>query len=330
LAEKTIVVSEVDPLDLFGVNDVKLKQIETQFPELKLVVRGGRIKVLGKEKEIGTFKRKLQLLIKHLLKYNELTSGQIERILNDENREMENQLDQKDQVLVYGNQGILVKARTLNQRKLVQSLEKNDMVFALGPAGTGKTYTAVAMAARALKEKQVRRIILTRPAVEAGENLGFLPGDLKEKLDPFLQPLYDALNDMFPAERLKDYMENGIVQIAPLAFMRGRTLDHAFVILDEAQNATKSQFKMFLTRMGKHAKFCINGDVSQIDLPRNQPSGLLQAISILQSTKGIDFVHFDSGDVIRHTLVKEIIHAYDMDEKNQQLTNSGHGSNKKD
>lgn len=330
MAEKNIVVSEVDPVELFGVNDHKLKKIKSNFPQLNFVVRGGSIKVSGEQNEIDRFENNLQLLIKHLLKFKELTDGQMDRLLHDENSEMKGQLEQKDEVLVYGNKGILVKARTLNQRKLVQSLRKYDMVFALGPAGTGKTYTAVAMAARALKEKQVRKIILTRPAVEAGENLGFLPGDLKEKLDPFLQPLYDALNDMFPAERLRDYMENGIVQIAPLAFMRGRTLDHAFVILDEAQNATKSQFKMFLTRMGKHAKFCINGDISQIDLPKNQPSGLLQAIAILKHTKGVDFVNFDANDVIRHPLVKEIIHAYDMDEKNQQLRSEKNATHRKD
>src|SRR5690606_9023685 len=222
-----------------------------------------------------------------------------------------------DEVLVYGNNGILVKAKTVNQRKLVKSVDQNDMVFAIGPAGTGKTYTAVALAARALKNKEVRRIILTRPAVEAGENLGFLPGDLKEKLDPFLQPLYDALHDMFPAEKLKEYIENGIVQIAPLAFMRGRTLDNAFVILDEAQNATRSQFKMFLTRMGKSAKFMITGDASQIDLPKTQPSGLMQATEILKNVKGIGFIHFDGRDVIRHQLVKRIIEAYHMEESNQ-------------
>tara|TARA_R110002096_G_scaffold238027_10_gene429412 strand:- start:282 stop:1355 length:1074 start_codon:yes stop_codon:yes gene_type:complete len=320
LAEETIVISEVNPVELFGANEIKLKQIRSQFPDLSLIARGNEVKVIGDSASIDTFRVKLQLLIKHLLKFKELTQSNIERLLYDENKEMENQLSQKDEVLVFGNSGILVKARTLNQRKLVKNIQENDMVFALGPAGTGKTYTAVAMAAKALKEKQVRKIILTRPAVEAGENLGFLPGDLKEKLDPFLQPLYDALNDMFPAEKLREYMENGIVQIAPLAFMRGRTLDNAFVILDEAQNATKSQFKMFLTRMGKHAKFCITGDASQIDLPKNQPSGLAQAIHILKDTKGIGFVHFDAKDVIRHELVKKIILAYEMDEKNQDLS----------
>ena len=319
MIEKIFEIQEVSPVDLFGVNDSKLKIIRDQFPALKLVSRGENIKAIGSQKDIDAFEKKLRLLIQHLLKFKQLTESNIERLLHDEHKELETQLSEKDEVLVFGNSGILVKARTVNQRKLVKSILKNDMVFALGPAGTGKTYTAVAMAAKALKEKVVRRIILTRPAVEAGENLGFLPGDLKDKLDPFLQPLYDALNDMFPAEKLKDYLETGIVQIAPLAYMRGRTLDHAFVILDEAQNATKSQFKMFLTRMGKQAKFCITGDASQIDLPRNQPSGLIQATQILKDTKGIDFIHFNGKDVVRHELVKRIIEAYDMTDKNQEL-----------
>lgn len=319
MTEKTIEISEVDPVELFGINDKKLKTIRPHFPELKIISRGRKIKLIGEEFQIARFEDKLVLLIKHLQKFKELSETNIDMLLVDESKELEKQLDSKDEILVFGNHGNLIKARTVNQRKLVKAIEKNDMVFALGPAGTGKTYTAVAMAARALKNKEVRRIVLTRPAVEAGENLGFLPGDLKEKLDPFLQPLYDALNDMFPAEKLRDYIENGIVQIAPLAYMRGRTLDHAFVILDEAQNATKSQFKMFLTRMGKNAKFCITGDASQIDLPRNQSSGLLQAMQILAKTKGIGFVHFDGKDVVRHILVKRIIEAYDMVEKNQEL-----------
>lgn len=319
MTEKTIEIFEVDPVELFGINDKKLKTIRPHFPELKIISRGRKIKLIGEEQDISRFEGKLELLQKHLLKFKELSENNIDMLLLDESKELEKQLDSKDQILVFGNHGNLIRARTVNQRKLVKAIEQNDMVFALGPAGTGKTYTAVAMAARALKNKEVRRIVLTRPAVEAGENLGFLPGDLKEKLDPFLQPLYDALNDMFPVEKLRDYMENGIVQIAPLAYMRGRTLDHAFVILDEAQNATKSQFKMFLTRMGKHAKFCITGDASQIDLPRNQPSGLPQAMQILSKTKGIGFVHFDGKDVVRHILVKRIIEAYDMVEKNQEL-----------
>jgi len=318
LTEKIIEISEVDPLELFGINDAKLKNIRLHFPELKIVSRGRKIKLIGEELQIERFEKKLQLLFKHLVKFNELSEVNIDMLLADESKELEKQLHGKDEILVFGNHGNLIKARTVNQRKLVKSIEENDMVFALGPAGTGKTYTAVAMAARALKNKEVRKIILTRPAVEAGENLGFLPGDLKEKLDPFLQPLYDALNDMFPVEKLKGYLENGVIQIAPLAYMRGRTLDHAFVILDEAQNATRSQFKMFLTRMGKNAKFCITGDASQVDLPRNQPSGLIQVMKLLDGTKGIGFVQFDGKDVVRHVLVRRIIEAYDKMDKNQE------------
>lgn len=319
MTEKSIEITSVNPVELFGINEIKLNQIKKSFPTLKIVARGDQLKAIGSEKEIVKFEEKLQLLIEHLLKYKQLNENHIEQILGEDAQVVSSQLKEEDQILVHGNHGLLIKARTVNQRKLVKSIQRNDMVFALGPAGTGKTYTAVAMAARALKNKEVRRIILTRPAVEAGENLGFLPGDLKEKLDPFLQPLYDALYDMFPAERLNDYLENGVVQIAPLAYMRGRTLDNAFVILDEAQNATRSQFKMFLTRMGKHAKFCITGDASQVDLPKNQPSGLLQATEILSKTKGIDFIHFDGKDVIRHALVKKIITAYEMVEKNNEL-----------
>lgn len=320
MSEKTIEISKVDPVELFGVNDKNLKLIRGRFPHLKLVSRGGRIKAIGEEVDIDKFEVKFNLLIQHLHKFKELSENNIERLLEDKSEELKDLKDQmngKDEVLFFGNNGLLIKARTFNQRKLVKSIEKHDMVFALGPAGTGKTYTAVALAAKALKSKEVRKIILCRPAVEAGESLGFLPGDVKEKLDPYLQPLYDALHDMFPAEKLNEYVENGVVQIAPLAYMRGRTLDNAFVILDEAQNASRSQFKMFLTRMGKNAKFCVTGDASQIDLPRNTPSGLIQAMQILKNTKGIDFIHFDGRDVIRHPLVKKIIDAYDMIEKNK-------------
>jgi len=319
LSEKTIEIAEVNPVELFGVNDDKLKRLRSEFPKLKLISRGRMIKAIGEEEQIRVFEDKLQLIIQYILKYKQLNEGNLDRLLSKDTQPIQEQMTQKDEILVHGSNGIIVKARTVNQRRLVNVMGKNDLVFALGPAGTGKTYTAVALAARALKNKEVRKIILTRPAVEAGENLGFLPGDLKEKLDPYLQPLYDALNDMFPVEKLKDYLENGVVQIAPLAFMRGRTLDHAFVILDEAQNATTSQFKMFLTRMGRNAKFCITGDASQIDLPKNQPSGLIQAVKILSNTKGIDFVHFDSKDVIRHELVKKIIEAYSMSTKNEEI-----------
>ncbi|HRN42260.1 MAG TPA: PhoH family protein [Vicingus sp.] len=308
--EKIIEISGVNPVELFGVNEVKLSLIKTYFPKLKVVSRGDTLKAIGDDEEIKLFESKIALLIAHLLKYKQLTENNIERLM-DESASGESQtLKHDDDILVFGNAGLIVKPKTANQRKLVKESEKNDLVFAVGPAGTGKSYTAVALAVRALKNKEVRRIILTRPAVEAGEHLGFLPGDLKEKLDPYLQPLYDALRDMIPAEKLKEMLEDGTIQIAPLAFMRGRTLDRAFVILDEAQNATKSQFKMFLTRMGKSAKFIINGDETQVDLPRNQQSGLTQAISLLNNVKGISIVRFDEKDVIRHDLVKKIIIAY--------------------
>ncbi|MBL1233212.1 MAG: PhoH family protein [Flavobacteriales bacterium] len=314
--ETTIDISEINPVDLYGINDAKLTTIKKFFPRIKIIARGNELKAIGEDNELSAFKQKIALLIAHLLKYKQLTENNIERLMNEDGTlENSETLRNEADVLVYGNSGLIVKAKTANQRKLVEEIDKNDMVFAVGPAGTGKSYTAVALAVRALKNKEVRRIILTRPAVEAGENLGFLPGDLKEKLDPYLQPLYDALRDMIPSEKLNEMMDGGIIQIAPLAFMRGRTLDKAFVILDEAQNATQSQFKMFLTRMGKSAKFIINGDPTQIDLPKNQPSGLMQSLSVLKGIKGISFVQFDENDVIRHQLVKEIIMAYSNSEK---------------
>ncbi|MDT8412869.1 MAG: PhoH family protein [Vicingaceae bacterium] len=314
--ETTIDISEINPVDLYGVNDAKLTTIKKFFPRIKIIARGNELKAIGEDNELSAFKQKIALLIAHLLKYKQLTENNIERLMSEDGTlENSETLRNEADVLVYGNSGLIVKAKTANQRKLVEEIDKNDMVFAVGPAGTGKSYTAVALAVRALKNKEVRRIILTRPAVEAGENLGFLPGDLKEKLDPYLQPLYDALRDMIPSEKLNEMMDSGIIQIAPLAFMRGRTLDKAFVILDEAQNATQSQFKMFLTRMGKSAKFIINGDPTQIDLPKNQPSGLMQSLSVLKGINGISFVQFDENDVIRHQLVKEIIMAYNKSEK---------------
>lgn len=314
MTEKTIEINTVDPVELFGVSDKKLNLLRDKFPNVKLIARGSNLKIIGESKIIVTFEEKLNILINHLQKFKQLTKENIEVLLLEDEEELKRQFAQKDEVLVFGNHGKIVKPRTVNQRKLVEAFDKNDLVFALGPAGTGKTYTAVALAARALKNKEVKRIILTRPAVEAGENLGFLPGDLKEKLDPFLQPLYDALNDMFPAEKMREFLENNVVQIAPLAFMRGRTLDNAFVILDEAQNATISQLKMFLTRMGKHAKFCITGDASQVDLPKNQSSGLQYSVNILDKTKGIGVIQFNEQDVIRHQLVKKIISAYKKNE----------------
>lgn len=307
MQEKTIEIAGISPMDLFGVNDQKLKLIRTYFPKLKLVSRGNKIKVIGEADIIEMFEKKLELLISHILKYNALTENNIETLMLDETESIPFQ--NYGDTIVHGNGGVLIKARTANQRKLVKAVLENDMVFAVGPAGTGKTYTSVAMAVRALKNKEVKRIVLTRPAVEAGENLGFLPGDLKEKLDPYLQPLYDGLRDMIPAEKLIEYVETGVIEIAPLAFMRGRTLDKAFVILDEAQNTTVNQMKMFLTRMGRNAKFIITGDHTQIDLPKNQKSGLIMAVNNLKDVDGIEVVELTANDVIRHKLVKKIIKA---------------------
>lgn len=313
MQEKTIEINEVNPLELFGTKNAKFNAIKKHFPKLKIMARGNVLKVSGEPNEIKAFEEKLELFIKHLTKYNSLTINNIDNIILHSEEDVFNKSTEKN-VIVYGNSGNKIFARTPNQQKIVDECDKNDMVFAIGPAGTGKTYTAVALAVRALKNKEVKRIILTRPAVEAGENLGFLPGDLKEKLDPYLQPLYDALRDMIPAEKLEYYFENGIIQIAPLAFMRGRTLDKAFVILDEAQNATIPQIKMFLTRMGEQAKFIITGDASQIDLPRNQKSGLILALDILDGIDDISIVRLDGRDVIRHRIVKSIIKAFEKSE----------------
>ena len=310
MSEVIIPIDTFNPVEFFGVNDANLEVIRKSFPELKLVARGNEIKVIGDEKNIHIFSEKINRLIQHYQKFGSLTPDNVEHFLADKNgRDSTTQVPTGD-VLVFGQNGIMVRAKTPNQKKLVESSEKNDVIFAIGPAGTGKTYTAVALAVRALKNREIKRIVLTRPAVEAGENLGFLPGDLKEKIDPYLRPLYDALFDMIQGEKVKSYIESGVIEVAPLAFMRGRTLDNAFVILDEAQNATENQLKMFLTRMGPSAKFIVTGDVTQIDLPRNQPSGLVQAIKILSNIKGIDFIYLDTQDVVRHRLVKEIIDAY--------------------
>ncbi len=310
MSEVIIPIDTFNPVEFFGVNDSNLEVIRRNFPELKLVARGNEIKVIGDEKNIHIFSEKINRLIQHYQKFGSLTPDNVEHFLADRNGHENAPQPPAGEVLVFGQNGIMVRARTPNQKKLVESTEKNDVVFAIGPAGTGKTYTAVALAVRALKNREIKRIILTRPAVEAGENLGFLPGDLKEKIDPYLRPLYDALFDMIQGEKVKSYIESGVIEVAPLAFMRGRTLDNAFVILDEAQNATENQLKMFLTRMGPSAKFIVTGDVTQIDLPRNQPSGLVQAIKILSNIKGVDFIYLDTQDVVRHRLVKEIIDAY--------------------
>jgi phosphate starvation-inducible PhoH-like protein len=314
LTEIIIELGPINPIDIYGVNDTRLRKLENKFPTIKLVARGNILKAMGSDDALKMLQDLFAKLLQHHNKYNKITDDDFTYLAEVENETTSTELNSEtNSVIVFGNSGLVVKARTPNQQKLVESVKENDMIFALGPAGTGKTYTAVALAVKALKEKEVKKIILTRPAVEAGENLGFLPGDLKEKLDPYIQPLYDALRDMIPAEKLATFMESGVIQIAPLAFMRGRTLDNAFVILDEAQNATQSQMKMFLTRMGKTAKFIITGDATQIDLPHKQPSGLLQAMRILHGIKGIDFITFDISDVIRHRLVKQIIIAYEKE-----------------
>ncbi len=311
--EKLITLDTTLMLGVYGNNEVNLDLLSHIFPKIKLTARGDVLKIVGEESELEHFITRFQALVDHYEKYNQLSETDILNIISTDNATF-HLLDKGDgnqEVIVYGRDGRVIKAITPNQKKMVATAQKNDMIFAIGPAGTGKTYTAVALAVQALKSKQIRRIILTRPAVEAGENLGFLPGDLKDKLDPYLQPLYDALWDMMPMQKLLSYVEEKTIEIAPLAFMRGRTLDNAFVILDEAQNATESQIKMFLTRMGKNAKFFITGDVSQIDLPRHQKSGLVQATKILKGIKGIDFVYMDTSDVVRHRLVTKIIQRYD-------------------
>ena len=308
MSEKKITLSNIELVKLFGTNNNKLDKIKSLFPQLKIISRGENLKLIGSIAQIKYFEQKLTAFIKHINQYNSLTISQIERLVEGDESEI---LKTKDDIILHGQKGKIIKARTVNQRKMVSEIAKNDMMFAIGPAGTGKTYTAVALAVKALKDKVVKRIILTRPAVEAGENLGFLPGDLKEKLDPYMQPIYDALFDMLPIDKLNDYVENGIIQIAPLAFMRGRTLDKAFVILDEGQNTTEQQMKMFLTRMGKSAKFIITGDETQIDLPKNQKSGLVHAKNTLKNIKEISIIILDGKDVIRHKLVKQIINAYE-------------------
>ena len=311
MAEKTITLTGIDPIEIYGSRNSKLDLIKSYYPKLKIIARGGVVKVLGEEVVIEQFETKLKVLIEHFNKYNRLTESNIDRLIMEDHNLV---LELDDDVIVHGTHGKMVKARTANQRKFVDLAQSNDMVFAIGPAGTGKTYTAVALAVRALKNKEVKRIILTRPAVEAGENLGFLPGDMKDKLDPYMQPLYDALNDMIPIEKLKAFIEERVIQIAPLAFMRGRTLDNAFVILDEAQNTTVQQMKMFLTRMGRSAKFLVTGDMTQVDLPNRHKSGLKHSLDLLNKVKGIGILYLNEKDVIRHKLVMKIIEAYKQEQ----------------
>jgi phosphate starvation-inducible PhoH-like protein len=308
LNERTIELTDIAPKDFWGAQDSHLETIKKYYPKLKIVARGTTLKAFGEKDMLDEFEKRFKRLMLHFTRYNNIDDNVIERVIQSDSQV--EQMDPSDKILVHGIGGKLIKAMTPNQQRLVDYMGKNDMVFAVGPAGTGKTYTGVALAVKALKEKQVKRIILTRPAVEAGENLGFLPGDMKEKLDPYMQPLYDALRDMLPPQTLEDYILKGIIQIAPLAFMRGRTLDHAFVILDEAQNTTHSQMKMFLTRMGKNAKFMITGDPGQVDLPRRTISGLKEALLILKDVDGVGIIYLDDKDIVRHRLVKKIIEAY--------------------
>lgn len=312
--ERIFKFEQNNPVEFFGLNNSNIELLIKEFPQLKIVVRGVEIKAFGPENILHRFEEIINFMLIHHDRFGVITQSDLKNLLNTSHElksEIYNQ-ENDETVLVHGRNGKIIKARTPNQHKIVDALEKNDIVFAIGPAGTGKTYTAVAMAIRALKNKEVKRIILTRPAVEAGENLGFLPGDLREKLDPYLQPLYDALRDMLPQQKLLNYLEENTIEIAPLAFMRGRTLNHAFVILDEAQNSTSGQLKMFLTRMGTHAKFVVTGDITQIDLPRNQKSGLSEAKLLLNNIDGIEFIELDKTDVVRHKLVTKIIDAYEI------------------
>lgn len=308
MMEKFFSLDDIDYQHFWGTNEHTLEFIRILFPKLKLIVRGEMLKVIGSDEDLEVFEIKFNAMRQYFEHFGRLSENDIMQIM--ESVSPNGEVELSDDILVHGRNGNTVKAQTANQRRLVEAVANNDMVFAIGPAGTGKTYTAVALAVRALKNKQIRRIVLTRPAVEAGENLGFLPGDMREKLDPYLQPLYDALRDMIPQQKLISYWEDGTIEIAPLAFMRGRTLDNAFVILDEAQNATSTQLKMFLTRMGRNAKFVITGDLTQIDLPRHQQSGLLKATQLLGGIKGIEVIELDETDVVRHRLVTEIIKAY--------------------
>lgn len=316
--ELIIELPNIQPLEFFGTQNETLDALKAYYPQLKIVARGNILKVYGEEEVLREFDKRMEMIFAYYQKYNTLDLSMLKRILTSKSKSDYDSEKQDGNILLHGVRGRIIKARTPNQRKIVKAIEKNDMVFAVGPAGTGKTYTGVALAVRALKNKEVKRIILTRPAVEAGENLGFLPGDLTEKLDPYMQPLYDALFDMIPAERLASHLERGIIQIAPLAFMRGRTLDDAFVILDEAQNTTKAQMKMFLTRMGTKAKFMVTGDPGQIDLPRKMSSGLKVALRILKDVEGISIIKLDERDVIRHELVKRVIDAYKKEEEQKE------------
>lgn len=311
LVDKVITLSDVSLVDFLGIHNTNIKEVAAAFPQTKIIARGNEIRVQGTAPEVGKISEIIDALLEHYMRFGRLSNDQVKQYVAGS---AESGGVEQEGVLLYGNKGLLIKARTPNQHKLVEASQKADLVFAIGPAGTGKTYTAVALAVKALKNKEVKKIIITRPAVEAGENLGFLPGDLKEKIDPYLRPIYDALDDMIPAEKLKTFLENRVIEIAPLAYMRGRTLNNAFILLDEAQNTTPMQMKMFLTRMGPQSKAIITGDKSQVDLPKNQKSGLIDAIRILRNVSGIEFVELDGKDVVRHRLVKNILAAYEKEE----------------
>ena len=320
--EKEIELEGVNPIEIFGINNAKLELIRSFFPKLKIIGRGNLIKAYGDPKEIERFTTKLDILIDHYRTFQQLGEDFIHTILMDENYQPVPIEGNTDDIIVFSNTGNPVKARTPNQRKLVKESQKKDLIFAIGPAGTGKTYTAIALAVKALKNREIRRIIISRPAVEAGERLGFLPGDLKEKIDPYLQPLYDALLDMIPPKKMEEFLKDGTIQIAPLAFMRGRTLSNAYVILDEAQNTTENQLKMFLTRMGLNTKFIVTGDITQIDLPDKVKSGLIQAMNILKDINEISIVKFNKKDIVRHKLVRDIVEAYDQFHKKDHKPNA--------
>ncbi|MEQ9307679.1 MAG: PhoH family protein [Marinoscillum sp.] len=312
MLEKVITLENIPLVDFLGIQNQNIKEIASAFPESKIVSRGNEILIQGSAPQILKINDILNSLLSHYHQFGKITHENVVSFINEEQHSTH---PGADNVLVFGTRGIKITPKTKNQKDLVESVAKNDLVFAVGPAGTGKTFISVALAVRALKNKDVKKIIITRPAVEAGENLGFLPGDLKEKIDPYLRPIYDALNDMIPSEKLRYYRENGVIEIAPLAYMRGRTLNNAYILLDEAQNTTPMQIKMFLTRMGPDSKVIITGDKSQIDLPRNQKSGLTDALAVLKGIKGIGFVELDERDVVRHKLVKDIVRAYN---KNQE------------
>ena len=314
---REILIEGVDPRELYGAQDAYLELMRELSPKVKVVARGSSLKALGAKRDVEAFERKMNALVEYYLTYGHISREVVTQAFSTGLSDCAEPVSDKD-TIVFGNNGNIIRARTVNQRRLVELYEKNDLLFAVGPAGSGKTYTAIALAVKALKEREVRRVILTRPAVEAGEKLGFLPGDMKEKLDPYLQPLYDALNDMIPAAKLQKYLEDGTVQIAPLAYMRGRTLDNAFVILDEAQNTTRSQIKMFLTRMGRNAKFIVTGDVTQTDLPYGKRSGLAEALEILGDIPEIGICRLTSKDVVRHELVQRIVDAYDKHYQEQK------------